>query len=67
MDDVDSPSPKRSQITVLESSSNVELIGLFVGQIRAMVMLSLSTGMRRGEVCGLKWDKVKGQTLLVHR
>ena len=52
---------------VIDSTSNSVLIDMFEGQTRAMVMLSLSTGMRRGEVCGLKWDKVENDSVLVHR
>lgn len=67
IDDVDAPSPSRPEVTVVDSSKNVDLIGQFQGQNRAMVMLSLSTGTRHGEICGLKWDKIDDNVISVHR
>ena len=61
------PSPEKANIQVVESSKNRTLIALFDDQFQNMVLLSLATGMRRGEICGLLWDEVFDDRIHVSR
>ena len=55
------------KVSAFSKSHNRELIDLFGGQWRTMVMVALGTGLRRSELCGLKWDSVTGSELRVRR
>jgi len=61
------PSPEQSNIHSIDAADNKELLGLFSGQLRAMVLIALATGMRRGELCGLQWDPLEGDVIDVKR
>ena len=58
MDSVTAPSPSKPSIEAFPKSQNKQLLQRFEGQLQTMVMLALGTGLRRGELCGLMWDRV---------
>lgn len=61
------PKIKRKRIEAFDGKNNQRLVDLFDGKMRTIVALALTTGMRRGEIAGLKWDAVGDGVLEVKR
>jgi excisionase family DNA binding protein len=43
---------------ILTKEEEGRLLGLFKGQLKPIVQVALNTGMRLGEILGLKWDQI---------
>lgn len=61
------PKIKRKKIEAFDAQNNQRLVDLFSGEMKTIVALALTTGMRRGEIAGLKWDAVGEGVLKVER
>lgn len=67
------PKIERKQLNTLSKSERLRMLGIVTKPLRTPIKLAihiaLSTGMRRGEVCGLRWSDFdpEGQTLSVNR
>jgi integrase len=61
------PKIKRKKIEAFDAKNNQRLVDLFNGEMKTIVALALTTGMRRGEIAGLKWDAVGDEVLEVKR
>jgi integrase len=58
-DAVEAPKQKKKQMNTLnEKQLNILLQGVLESEIYIPVLLAITTGMRRGEICGLCWDDV---------
>jgi len=58
-DDVDPPKPRRSSIVTLTVDQSASLLDAIRGKpIYWPVLIALTTGMRRGEICALRWQNV---------
>ena len=64
---VDAPKIKRKRIEAFDAKNNQRLVDSFSGQMKTIVALALTTGMRRGEIAGLKWDAVGDGILEIKR
>lgn len=62
---VSPPRPERPELVVPAASEVRRLIEAADGPLRMAVLLSATTGMRRGEVLGLRWSQVEGSTVRV--
>ncbi len=61
------PKIKRKRIEAFDANNNQRLVDLFDGVMKTIVALALTTGMRRGEITGLKWDAVGDGVLEIKR
>lgn len=58
-DAVDAPRPQRKEITVLTAEQAQRFLGAAeVDRLHALYVLALMTGMRQGELLGLRWQDV---------
>ena len=58
-DAVDPPKPQRRDMQVLDATRSAGLLNAIAGDtIEIPVVLALMTGMRRGEILGLRWQDV---------
>jgi len=56
---VEPPKVERREMTALDETQAVRLIRSMVGTpMEVPVLLAIATGLRRGEVCGLKWTDI---------
>ncbi|MCZ6657137.1 MAG: hypothetical protein O7C67_07545 [Gammaproteobacteria bacterium] len=51
---VDAPKIRRKRVEAFDAEHNQRLVDLFSGEMKTIVALALTTGMRRGEIAGLK-------------
>jgi integrase len=51
--------PKRERVLPIEKA--IELLDKIEGDLSAPVFLAVLLGLRRGEICGLEWDKLDRQ------
>jgi integrase len=59
MSRVDAPQRKKSEADALQIEEALKLLEVIKGhRLEAAMKFSLGTGMRRGEVCGLKWSSI---------
>jgi integrase len=49
---------RRTRRQVLSVAEEALLFGVVKGHLRAMILIALDTGMRRGEITGQKWEDV---------
>jgi integrase len=62
---VSPPRPDRPELTVPDAAAVRTLIDTAAGPVRMAILLSASTGMRRGEVLGLRWSAIEGTQVRV--
>jgi len=61
------PRPRRKEPVVVDAPTATKLIELVKGTSLAVpVVLALSTGMRRGEILGLRWSDVASDLSALH-
>jgi integrase len=61
------PRPQRREPTVVDMATASKVIDLVQGtSLAAPVVLALSTGMRRGEILGLRWSDVEANLSVLH-
>ncbi|MDN5363970.1 MAG: hypothetical protein PWQ91_1031 [Eubacteriales bacterium] len=64
---VDPPKPKRPQVQVLTEEEVKKLLLAVEGDVIFLpVYLAIVTGMRRGEICGLKWADIDLEGGVIH-
>lgn len=61
------PRKAAPQVTPLTPAQLAALVAAMAPNLRAAVLLGAGTGMRQGELMGLTWDRVSGDTVLVDR
>lgn len=69
-DGADSPRVPRKEMHALDSHGVARLLGLLQGhKLYVPTLLGLTTGMRRGEICALRWSDInfEGRVLRVAR
>ena len=59
------PRPDRPTLVIPDTAAVRSLMDAGEGPVRIAVLLAASTGMRRGEVLGLRWSAVEGSKLRV--
>lgn len=67
-DAVEPPSAERKEMRALDEDETAKLLGLLDGnRLHTPVLLAVTTGLRRGEILGLRWGDVdlKAGTLTV--
>lgn len=56
---VESPKPEREEMVILEEDQVGTLLGIVKGtSLYLPVLLAVTTGLRRGEICGLRWKDI---------
>jgi integrase len=61
------PKAPPPQTTVAEVKSLVEAAEKTDPDLAVIILLASLTGLRRGELCGLRWSDVEGRTLVLRR
>jgi integrase len=65
---VDPPKPEHREAQALSQPESVALIEAANGsRLYLPIVLAVTTGLRRGELLGLKWEDITGSTLAVRR
>lgn len=68
VDGVKSPPPRVRREDVYSPDECAELLGMEMpDNVRTAVVLALSCGLRRGEICGLAWGDYDGECLAIRR
>ncbi len=66
-DDVDTPKPRKNQVKVLDEEQTIKLLEAAGTQLYTPILLTVTTGLRLGELLGLRWKDVKGGKISVRQ